>query len=739
MRALLLFPALLVAGLALPAMPGGPTAAEQVPDHNCSFCHDLHGGSYSALRDTAVVEDLCNSCHGDLAPSTVDRDGVLVTVPQNGYGVHNGGKHTTPTGCWDCHNHEGEGGSNLALIQALMSTPNSGDLPVVFTSRTGANSFADSIPPFDGVCEVCHTTTNHHRNAPGYEAHHNAQTDCTTCHTHETGFGGGGACGDCHDTGGVGSTGPNGRRAVVPELSKTSHHAGGGYEDADCLVCHDYSSHQSGFVRLKGADGATVYDEQAMGTFRPESITAATSRSLSGFCLSCHDANGAGGNLTPFSDGLTVSDIDGSGAWDASAHATGEATNAGYGCMGDGSGTGCHGTGHGSNLASLLAPANGAPGAADVNQEEGFCYTCHDGSPTADMQTEFGRASHHDVDDSEQAAKGSAIECSSCHNPHRNSRARPLSDPDDTDTVWDAGDRDFCLRCHDGSPPSGVVFPGTFDGTGWNKSQYASSPHDASLSGNECQQCHEQHGSTRYSLLAANYVKTDFNQYSYNDGDYAACFSCHVEGDVVRDSGGGKAQNAFDDRHDRHVRSADSPCIHCHDAHTPYDAGEGLMNFEYAVSRMDADLLGRTQSTTFWISGSKGYCYLSCHTSDHPKPHKPKNYDRSPTDTERPLINAVVGAVGSNQLTVTFSEGVYRDSGGSGSLQVADFVLVDSDNGRTITGVSHTAGSTSAVLTLSGALGSVGDLGVDTVAPVNNQIWDGSGIAAVTSPVTIKP
>ena len=87
----------------------------QAPMHNCSFCHNLHGGSYSALSDWAVTEDLCLSCHGDAGPASVDRDGVQVTVPKSGrndegntFVAHNGDKHSTPTNCWDCHNVPGE-------------------------------------------------------------------------------------------------------------------------------------------------------------------------------------------------------------------------------------------------------------------------------------------------------------------------------------------------------------------------------------------------------------------------------------------------------------------------------------------------------------------------------------------------------------------------------------------------------------------------------------------------------
>jgi len=124
-------------------------AAAQTPKHNCGFCHNLHGGSYAQLRDYATSEDLCLSCHGFGGPAQVDRDGVLVSVPK-GQVIHNGAKHTQPTSCWNCHNHEGEAGTNLSLIQTTVPTPNSGARAVLFTARTGSHSFADGDATYDG-------------------------------------------------------------------------------------------------------------------------------------------------------------------------------------------------------------------------------------------------------------------------------------------------------------------------------------------------------------------------------------------------------------------------------------------------------------------------------------------------------------------------------------------------------------------------------------------------------------
>ncbi len=102
-----------------------------------------------------------------------------------------------------------------------------------------------------------------------------------------------------------------------------------------------------------------------------------------------------------------------------------------------------------------------------------------------------------------------------------------------------------------------------------------------------------------------------------------------------------------------------------------------------------------------------------------------------------PYISSVEGATGSNLLTVRFSEGVYTDPGGSGALTSADFILTDTDNGRVITQVTHTAGSSTAVLTLDSALDETGDFGVDTLAAASDAIFDDQNNAADTTPVTL--
>ncbi len=625
---------------------------------SCAACHRAHTGLGAPLIGPAATgNDFCLTCHNGLGAPAVPVVSTHANVDFLDYaGAPAGIEGPFRLSCLQCHDPHGHP-VNLDNIKSdvvvLEGPPTVTTGPVVFTATTGPNSYDDgSSPPVSRICMTCHINSSN----PGYPmvghpggAGHVGSTDysgqnCIECHPHsadadqftEDGFVWSAGCVNCHSSPWDNGDGlpVGGRRAVVGEFGRSSHHVQGTLTDDDCKVCHaEFGHHMDGYLQLRDVDNpGVVYTEPWAGAFRPANLTAATSQTLAPFCLSCHDADGAAGDLAPFSGGQTVVDIEGGGAWSASAHSTGESTNGGYGCLGDGSSSGCHATGHGSQKRALLAPADSDGGTNNVAEEEGFCYTCHDGTPVAtDIQSEFGLASHHDVDDGEQAANGSAVECTNCHNPHRNSAANPLSDPDSIYTVWadGNGDRDFCLRCHDGAPPAGVTFPATYNGTGWDKSLYVGSDHDVGLdrpglAQYDCQHCHQRHGSAVYSLLNGSYSKAHYEP--YNSSDYDLCWTCHSESDIVWST------NAFRRLHRRHVRNEQASCIHCHDVHYATDAAEpGLINLVYGVTNLSIGLTvggtTYTYSSAFGLSSStSGYCYMDCHG----EVHNPETYWRSP-------------------------------------------------------------------------------------------------------------
>ncbi|MFQ5491729.1 MAG: hypothetical protein ACE5GE_13505, partial [Phycisphaerae bacterium] len=580
-------------------------------DADCAGCHDTSqhqqgvvrlwtnpanpSVAFAASGDPDQLSPFCGTCHGGLTSPT----------------THTTGASWEPA-CMECHVLHDPSNTNWSLVsESIMNQTLGQQQPVVFTARTGANSFSDGIGADDGVCQVCHTSTTYHL-YDGGGASHNPGADCTACHSHDSGFipSGSSSCVGCH-SGAQGS-----RRAVVTEFGLASHHvADASVTDADCQVCHDQSQHQQGQVRLKNADNAsTVY----VLSGDPMSI-ASEAAVLEPFCLACHDSDAAGGAV-PFSDGLTPTVIDAT-AWAGAVHAAGQTT-----CVGDGETFGCHSTGHGSVKANLLAPWNGSQPAITgdaLRQEEGLCYSCHDadGPAATNVQAQFALSSHHNVSDVDQV-DGSKVECIHCHNPHLASTLTPLIDPD-SGAAWAGTGEAFCLKCHNGTPPAGVSFPAAAPGSGYDKSAFVGSTHDTLAGADNCRQCHEQHGSANLATLKNRYVVADFNKYSTGDGDYASCWDCHNENFVI------EQKNRFEGFHKKHVKGEDAPCITCHDAHRSYDAGEpGLINLTYPNQQgFDFQFIdGKDASTAFWLNAAQnqGNCYLRCHG----KKHDPKDYKR---------------------------------------------------------------------------------------------------------------
>ncbi len=597
---------------------GHHLAGGVLTDADCVQCHDLSQHQAGAVRlwddpnsqssafavngDPNQLVPFCQTCHGGANAPT----------------IHTTGESWTPA-CTECHNPHDPNNGNLSLVlsQVHNQTLNQ-DFPVVFTARTGPGSFDDGVGANDGICQVCHTDTPYHTYNGNGTAHHDG-ADCTTCHPHGNGFipVGGTSCVGCHST-------PQGsRRAMVSEFGLASHHVAGSVTDADCRVCHEMSAHQLGHVRLRNVDDPNNATTVVTLDGDPRS-NATEARKLEPFCLACHDSDGAGG-AAPFSDGL-MPPIANATSWAASTHKVAQMT-----CMGDGETFGCHSTGHGSVKTHLLAPwdANQPPVPGDpLRQEEGLCYSCHGpNGPAGDIQSQFAQPSHHKVSALEQT-DGSKVECKNCHDPHVASDSTRLIDPD-SGAAWAGTDEAFCLTCHDGSPPASVTFPPTAPGTGYNKAAFVGTTHSTELGPSSCRHCHAWHGSTQPALLRQNYVVADSNPYTPGGSDYAACWQCHVEERIMVQA------NAFDGNHEVHVNWGQAPCIHCHDVHRGFDAGEpGLIDLDYPVRHggYGTEFIdGKDGGTAFWLNGpqTSGNCYIRCHEMDH----TPMEYPRTNVTT----------------------------------------------------------------------------------------------------------
>jgi predicted CXXCH cytochrome family protein len=203
MRKLLILSVFMAVGVALAIfiVPGRTQALNA--NHDCSYCHDVHGASQFQLLREEIVETLCLTCHGPAGISTLKAD-----VHTNDTNSQYPAFRISCTGCHDSHDDRANwlGGTNIRLVGrrldgtglAKIDTPNNGIQNTVFESRgtsvgdPSIHSFADGDEDgngvYDGICEVCHTLTRNHRNNPSGNHSHQVGRTCTRCHEHVTNF-----------------------------------------------------------------------------------------------------------------------------------------------------------------------------------------------------------------------------------------------------------------------------------------------------------------------------------------------------------------------------------------------------------------------------------------------------------------------------------------------------------------------------------------------------------------------
>jgi hypothetical protein len=447
----------------------------------CNTCHTAEPDYAAAITNTA-----CMSCHDGTPAVLVDR--------------HYGSTYNDPTTsqpmdleCVECHNPMYPQ-TNLVFIRDTLRGNT-----VVFTAYTGTNSFADGDTTYDGVCEVCHTQTTHHRNdGNGPQQSHNDGQDCTiSCHPHPDGFNPtGGGCTTCHNSPQAGY-----RRQVVGAggdignaSGKAFHHVNGTVVDATCGVCHDQSNHQS------NTDPGVLLNDPDGGPSIPYTGDPAE---LTPFCSNCHDADGASafGGTTPFSDsGDNTTPPDIQSAWGATHNHSANAD-----CLdchgdsgGDGSTTAPYMNAHGGDN-TLFLQGTGADARAQIYDT---CVTasCHGAGGTINMITELsGTGGKHPIDGPVTASsnvisggtsnlfvdgwtKDSVAMCSDCHSmnggvprgPHGSSYEFILKGMDKTIATdgspsnssapnYQYINENLCVNCHNAS----VYGFGSFDYSGF--------------------------------------------------------------------------------------------------------------------------------------------------------------------------------------------------------------------------------------------------------------------------------
>ena len=194
--------------------------------------HDLYFSVTDNNNATAIDDYASNDNELNVTSSAILGDGHLLRRNNDSTtcGGPNNACHNLPghqdQDCRVCHTPHGT--KNIYLVRDTIATPNSGDMEVIFKTLGIGDPYNDPDPVkgdpnsgvmadstdgvVTGVCEVCHTTTTHHRNDMTYgssdSAVHNDALDCTSgCHPHSSSFavsGGGESSGgsncSCHNS-----------------------------------------------------------------------------------------------------------------------------------------------------------------------------------------------------------------------------------------------------------------------------------------------------------------------------------------------------------------------------------------------------------------------------------------------------------------------------------------------------------------------------------------------------------
>ncbi len=226
----------------------------------CLVCHDDDSN------------DRCNQCHtGEQYQLGFDPGtGYIKATTSKATSTHFGYQHyeAYKTGgtwkggkfCWDCHDPHGD--TNIYMIQDEVATETDGTfgVPVTrrevkFTRKQTGLDYVSISPPFDGICNVCHSAERQHYRSD-YGDGHNLGRVCTTCHEHRfsDSHASGKACNECHENKPV----PRhmafglpkdctkchngviyGRMDIMGQLRSNSHHIQGvEISNKHCYACH---------------------------------------------------------------------------------------------------------------------------------------------------------------------------------------------------------------------------------------------------------------------------------------------------------------------------------------------------------------------------------------------------------------------------------------------------------------------------------------------------------------------
>lgn len=521
----------------------------------CSTCHSVHDvdDTYAGVSDGNLLRldntsTLCTDCHIDM--------------------THNG------MTCKDCHDTHDPNKTNIYMIRENIGSG------VIFTSRgtdvgdPAANSYADGDGIYDGICEVCHTTTAHFRNDGSALDQNHASSggpmngkSCMVCHPHGSAFSpSGGTCTGCHASAQPATYGRGGALQIVGVGGEfepsplTSIHTDIAPEDADCESCHySATSHPTNQKQLRDVD---LGDFEWLGD-------------IDEYCLKCHDGAPPAG----ITFGAAVTDPDKSGYQTVAIN---------HDCLG------CHYR-HGSTFVDLL----------QESPNYTLCRTCHDGGTgvnidEADLPSGAGAKNTHawGVNASSGLYQTNApttaevlarldagnIVCSTCHDAHSSNTKL---------TVVDNTTDQMCKDCHSarnvgsfpavGSHPVGVIY--TAGGTYQDPAPTLATTQVGPLGGKvECSSCHLVHNAT-----------TSDGNLLRQTADETLCEDCHTLGSTTGTPVG--THNGM-------------TCISCH---TPHNSGTNIYLIRTDIG--GSSVVHET-STDFGdqVGTEDGICEV-CHTS----------------------------------------------------------------------------------------------------------------------------
>jgi hypothetical protein len=394
----------------------------------CTDCH-AHGLSASYTPFGADVETRCKSCHNPTGVASDMSDVANHVIVRNGV--------TNVIDCGMCHEVHGDAAAlvssnehtsvtatNLSLVRGNIDKYVPQALaPAVFHTRPGNFAFAEADPPWNGICQACHTNTAHHTRDAFGDHDHEIGSACTDCHLHKDGFMPSyGDCLGCHNA--IRGS----RRAVVGEFSLTSHHVSGTVSNEDCRVCHyeavSASHHKNGAVDLRDPDDGTDATLISVADFSrnlsTDVLEAWVTNVQDRFCLKCHDADGAAAADVP-APGHTAKRPFTSNTRDAADVFTQFATTNRFHHAVRGAGTNayCVPSGANGNSITMVAPWN-----QSATHDRISCFDCHAANghgadnqrmllSAIDFDKIAAATSHADL----SLADGIAVEsfCTRCH------------------------------------------------------------------------------------------------------------------------------------------------------------------------------------------------------------------------------------------------------------------------------------------------------------------------------------